>query len=78
MARTTLTKSLHTVTVVAKLAATAYNEATNDGYKTTPAQQVKNTLKFLGLDGTYTKDDVTFVACVAAATKLTSQVSKRR
>ena len=62
-ARTTLTKSLHTVSVVARVANTVYSGAE-------PDSAVRQALHWLGLEFNFPETDPTFAACVAKVAKL--------
>lgn len=60
MKRDTLTKSLHTVTAVSRLAKT---------YRGPVGERVNKALATLGQPGPWKLDDPTYVACIKAAQK---------
>jgi hypothetical protein len=62
--RTTLTKSLHTVTAVSRLAVHLHATRTNGPKRS--AALVQQALQILGQAGAWAEDDPTLVACIDA------------
>lgn len=64
--RSTLTKSLHTVTVVSRIA----NQLMADGKADFATDACKVALRMLGVEDNWTEADTTFAACVEKVKRL--------
>lgn len=71
--RETLTKSLHTVTVISRVAKSIADSSVTS---ISPTDACRAALRMLGMDDSWTRNDPTFAACVSKAKELIGNAEK--